>query len=337
MTGLQTVWGWQPALYLFLGGMGAGAFIMTALLYFQDRTRNAHVVCVSSWAAAISLIVGLLLLLSELTNPLRGMMLWQSFSHFTSWMTFGAWAVFVAVVVFGLMALLSTTGIRRLFARPRGSSAEGGNASSAAAGEPKVPAGVEKTRSFLAGLGIALGVVVAAYTGILLMSAPGVPLWNTSVLPLLFTVSAFDTGIALVEIIAIASKRGVAEPSSRFMQRSVVVLVAVELLVLAVFLGMMPGFDAATGAGACARASASTMISGGLAAPFWILVVVCGLALPLAAALLLLTKKAKGGMGHVLLMVGASGALLGGCALRFLVLAAGSHIDVVAQTVSMLL
>ena len=30
---LQTIWSWQPALYLFLGGMGAGAFVMAAVLF----------------------------------------------------------------------------------------------------------------------------------------------------------------------------------------------------------------------------------------------------------------------------------------------------------------
>ena len=48
-------------------------------------------------AAVVCLIAGLLLLLSELINPVRGMMMWQSFSNFTSWMTFGAWIVFAAV------------------------------------------------------------------------------------------------------------------------------------------------------------------------------------------------------------------------------------------------
>ena len=96
---LQSVWGWQPALYLFLGGMGAGAFIMAAILYLKDRERNARIVCVSMWAAAISLIVGLLLLLMELVTPVRGLLMWQSFSHFTSWMTYGAWGAFGAMLL----------------------------------------------------------------------------------------------------------------------------------------------------------------------------------------------------------------------------------------------
>ena len=99
---LQTIWSWQPALYLFLGGMGAGAFVMAAVLFLIDRTRHRLIVCVSMWAALASLAVGLLLLLSELVTPLRGLLMWQSFGHFTSWMTYGAWGAFAAMAVFAV-------------------------------------------------------------------------------------------------------------------------------------------------------------------------------------------------------------------------------------------
>ena len=108
MIELQTVWGWQPSLYLFLGGMGGGAFVMAALLVFVDKPNSERTVAVSMWAAVICLVAGLLCLLTELTNPLRGLLLWQSFSNYSSWMTFGAWMVFAAVVVFGLAAVVAT-------------------------------------------------------------------------------------------------------------------------------------------------------------------------------------------------------------------------------------
>ena len=37
---LQLTWSWQPALYLFLGGMGAGAFIMAAVLFLIDKAKH---------------------------------------------------------------------------------------------------------------------------------------------------------------------------------------------------------------------------------------------------------------------------------------------------------
>lgn len=357
---LQSVWGWQPALYLFLGGMGAGAFIMAAILYLKDGERNARIVCVSMWAAAMSLVVGLLLLLMELVAPLRGLMMWQSFSHFTSWMTYGAWGAFGAIAAFGVSALLATPKFGELLVTRCAWYAQH----------------EQSVRRGFAVAGIALGAFVAFYTGMLLMTAEHVPFWNTLLLPALFTVSAFDTGVALVEIVAVVlAKREAIDPDAkRFMEKCVVALVAIEAVALAVFLGGMLLADAGTPVGAAAAASAGMFVSGQLAAWFLILVVLAGLALPLVVALKGLL--AKGGhveaataehvVGHAATtpavdgaaaksvaaahiavvdgpaaksavdaptLVGAIGALAGGCALRFLVLAAGVHADVVADTV----
>ncbi len=321
---LQSVWGWQPALYLFLGGMGAGAFIMAAILYLKDRERNARIVCVSMWAAAISLIVGLLLLLMELVTPLRGLLMWQSFSHFTSWMTYGAWGAFGAIAAFGVSAL---------FATPKVAVWLTGKCSWYAQHEHGV-------RTAFAVAGIVLGAFVAFYTGMLLMTAGSVPFWDTLLLPALFTVSAFDTGVALVEVVAIAlaKKEALDHGTKRFMEKCVVVLVVLEFVVLAAFLGSMLLADASTPVGAAAAASAGMFVSGQLAVWFWGLVAVVGLALPLAMAINgLLAKEGPADSDAKVVdtptLVGALGALVGGCALRFLVLAAGIHADVVADTI----
>ena len=319
MAELQSVWGWQPALYLFLGGMGAGAFVVAALLYFLDRQSNRKTICIASWAATACLVAGLLLLLSELTNPLRGMLLWQRFSNGTSWMTFGAWVVFAAVIVFGLMAVLST----EQWVKPVSKKWKG------------YPKARNRMRSVLAVVGIALGLCVAMYTGILLMSVPGVPLWNTLLLPCLFTVSALDTGAALVEIVAVAPKRAVlSNKTHRLLEASVVVLVVLEVAVLAAFLATMQGSDLTTATGATAAASVRLLAQGMLAPFFWLLVGACGLGIPLAMAIAGMVLRKRRKSGRTVMLVGAAGALVGGCALRFLVLMAGLHADVVAQAVS---
>ena len=187
-------------------------------------------------------------------------------------------------------------------------------------------------------MGAALGAFVAFYTGMLLMSSGSVPFWDTLLLPMLFTVSAFDTGVALVEVIAaaLAKKEELAAEAKHFMECCVVVLVAVEAVVLAAFLGSALLADASVATGAAAAASASMFVSGQLAGWFWGLVVVVGLVAPFCMALRgLLAKKgvaatskdaapAKAGV-DALALSGAAGALIGGCALRFLVLAAGVH------------
>ena len=321
MAELQMVWNWQPALYLFLGGMGAGAFIMAAVLHFYDRDHNERTISIATWASAISLGLGLLLLLLELTNPLRGLLLWQSFSNGSSWMTFGAWIVFAALIVFGLMALLYTKKL--------------------------VVALTKKWEKFakirvricfiLAVVGIVLGLIVALYTGILLMSAPGIPLWNTFWLPCLFAVSALDTGLALVEIISIASDRKhAASPKAnkahKLFKRCVVVLVIIELAVLAVFLSSFISTGATGAQAITGAASAAMLVSGTLSPFFWVLVVGLGLVLPLIAALIGLVMRTKSPAS--LAVVGASGVLLGGCTLRFLILMAGLHTDVIAHAVA---
>lgn len=327
---LQLTWSWQPALYLFLGGMGAGAFVMAAVLFLIDRTRHRLIVCVSMWAALASLAVGLLLLLSELITPARGLLMWQSFGHFTSWMTYGAWGAFAAMAVFAVSALLATRPVGVWLATKWKWFEKHGVA----------------LRRVLAVVGIVLGAFVAVYTGMLLMSAGGVPLWNTPLLPALFTVSAFDTGVALVEIVAVLlSKKDALAPKARvIMERAVVVLVLVECVVMAAFLASMLGADGQTAMGATAASSAALLVSGGLAACFWGMVVVCGLVLPLVMAAAGLVLHRRGGkkpcpkrLQGALMAIGAAGALIGGCELRFLILAAGIHADVVAETVRSLI
>lgn len=311
---LQTIWGWQPALYLFLGGMGAGTFVMAAVLYLIDRKRHGLIICASMWAAVASLGVGLLLLLSELTQPLRGMMMWSAFDHFTSWMTYGAWGAFGALVVFGVSALLATPSIvKRLSSKETWYAKHGGS-----------------VRRVLAVAGIALGAFVAVYTGMLLMSSGGVPLWDTWLLPCLFTVSAFDTGVALVELISVvvSKKERIAHKAQTLMERIVIVLVLLELAVLAAFFSAMLGADTATALGATAAQSAEMLTAGVLAPYFWGMVVVCGLALPLIMAVIGLASKKKDVRAAT--AIGAIGALVGGCELRFLILAAGLHANLAA-------
>lgn len=326
MEGLQTVWGWQPALYLFLGGMGAGAFLAAGILYLADKDSNRKTVCFSMWAAFCCLALGLLLLLLELTNPLRGMLLWQSFSNGSSWMTFGAWAALCALAVFAASALLLTSKIDKAIRQKR-------------------PAFAEKKHrvvAVLAAIGIVLAVCVAVYTGMLLMSVPGVPLWNTLLLPCLFTVSAFDTGVALVEAISVAveKKEPLTHGANRFLEGSVVVLVVLEGIILFFFAQTMLSGNVtdALSLGSSAETAAASMqmlVSGQLAPYFWVLLVACGLAVPLIAAVFALVSNKK--RSRAIVAIGAAGAIVGGCALRFLVLMAGLHADQIADAVSTLL
>lgn len=324
MVEFQTVWSWQPALYLFLGGMGAGALIASSALAFIDRDRHKRTILCSLGASAICMIIGLLLLLAELVLPLRGMMLWQSFVNPSSWMTYGAWGVLLAVVVAVVTAALLLASITKIFGKPlKGAFSING-----------------KGMSFLFILGAALGLFVAVYTGLLLMSAPGVPLWGTGLLPVLFTVSAMGTGVALVELVSFAlRKRETMSGQSRmFFEKATIVLVLIEACVLTVFLFVMASGNGAPEGSmlfASVEASVAAITTGFLAPFFWCLVVGCGLVAPLVVSILCL--RMEGRDVSTLIFTGACGTLIGGCALRFIVLLAGTHANYVADAIASLI
>lgn len=314
---LQSVWGWQPAFYLFLGGLGAGTFFVAGLVHFITK-GHARVVCAAMWCAIVFLAVGLGLLLLELSAPLRALMMWQSFSHLnSSWMAIGAWLLFGAIICCAIAAVTSTDPLCRLLRISAGARA--------------------KLRAAFTAIGMVLTLCVAVYTGILLMDAPGVPFWNTTVLPLLFTVSALDTGVAFTGILLAAF-----EPDEHRVPRALEVatacLIVIEAAVLGMFLNTMlaggnPLFETMEpGYGATAAASANSWLNGQLAVPFWGLLVAVGLAAPFVLAIAQVAHHFK---RHRAVAISASlCVLIGGCTLRFITLLAGTHVDIVANTVA---
>lgn len=312
---LQLVWGWQPALYLFLGGLGAGSFTVAACLYFFGKNDHRKSLSIVSWAAMACLVVGLLLLLSELIFPLRGLMMWQSFSHFTSWMTVGAWLLFAAVIFIFIAALALTEPL---------------------ACRLKLE-GKETLLKVCFGAGGVLSLGVCVYTGVLLMNAPGVPLWNTMLLPCLFTISALDTGVALNEIVFCAIEKKPTERFHKVMTTGTVALVALEAVAVIGLLAVMSagGGYAMESYAQTAQASAALLTGGQLAMWFWAAFVVVGLLVPLVCGLV--SRFVKVANGNVITYVGAASALIGGCVLRFLILLAGVHADVIAVEVAKLI
>ncbi|WP_283169673.1 NrfD/PsrC family molybdoenzyme membrane anchor subunit [Curtanaerobium respiraculi] len=318
---LQTTWGALIGAYLFLGGMSAGAFATAGYLYLKDHEHHARIVCISMWASAICLGVGLLLLVFDLIHPIRGMQLWSAFSHWTTWMTYGAWGAFCAIIVFGLSALMATLPFSAWLAKKWNWYARR----------------MLSLRKGFAIAGIALGVFVAVYTGMLLMTAEGVPLWDTPLLPCLFTVSAFDTGVALVEVVAVSvSKRELLQEwAHSVLEKAVIALVVAEVLVVVAFIMVLGNGNPSNAMSAAAAASVAMLTTGILAPYFWGMFILLGLGFPLVAALAGMTHLGK--PAYPVMFIGAAGALVGGCELRFLILAAGVHADIVTATITSLI
>lgn len=317
MIELQTAWGWQVALYLFLGGLGAGTFIAATVLGFVRRKRHRRALAVSYWMAVACIAVGLLLLLSEVIHPGRALCMWQSFSHLTSWMAWGAWGALAALVVFSITAFLATKTTSNLLYGVW----------------EEHPGLRRRLRMASSVVGLVLAFFVVLYTGMLLKAVQGVPFWNTWLLPCLFVASALGAGLNVVAAIAVltGSAQKVPRRRRRLFAGIVIGVVVVEgaLLFLYVAHMLQGGSGALPAQHFAAQASAELLVFGSCAVPFWGLVIAGGLGAPLVLSAVSLFLK--GGAGWRLLAIGAVLTVAGDCTLRFLILFVGMKADYVGQ------
>jgi formate-dependent nitrite reductase membrane component NrfD len=86
---------------------------------------------------------------------------------------------------------------------------------------------------------MALGLAVAAYTGFLLASSRGIALWNSPALPILFVVSGFSTGAALLMLYLVTlGKSPFGRKAMHALGRLDIGLIAAEIVVLFAFANM---------------------------------------------------------------------------------------------------
>ncbi len=300
MTELQTTWGWMVAVYLFLGGLGAGAFCTAGFVSLVRGERFKATVRYGAWLSVLAIAVGTLFLLFETGKPFRALLLFKSFVQFSSWMTIGAWLLFAAILLDGLFAIYWTDRVVTL------------------AGKLWRPLQEKRgvIRGVVAAIGIPINVGVAIYTGVLLSVLPFRPFWHTWLLPALFTASALSTGgvcIAAFEHLRDGGRRvnGLVRGVGAFH-------LALILVEVAIWVGYM--YTMLTGTADMAN-SARILISGLLAPVFWAVVVGLGLAVPFLVHVLQLSRLVR--VPQPVFVLSIVAALAGGWTLRFLVLSAG--------------
>lgn len=308
MVELQSTWGWEPAVYLFLGGLAGGTFLVSAIVRFLVGDRHPKLSVVSPWVSLIALGVGLLLLVVEVEKPLQAMMMWKSFVNFGSWMTIGAWLLFAAAILFFVNSLFSTPKIADAICN--------------------VVKPLDNVREAIVkvtlGLGGACGLAVAVYTGILLGAAGSIPLWSSPLIPVLFTVSALDAGASVVLACLIADGDE-AKRDARNVSIVLMGLILLEGVVLAMLLTTLS--NASLGA----ALSIDLLLNGQLSVFFWGMLVVVGLVVPFVLTgveLAGFVKSRKAGL--VVHAAAIVCALAGGMTLRALVVAAGIHAPLVS-------
>ncbi|MBI2917126.1 MAG: polysulfide reductase NrfD [Chloroflexi bacterium] len=244
--GGQTAWGWKVAAYLFLAGVGAGAYLDAQLLDWL----NEGLPLASSIGVALSwplVAVGTLFLVWDLGMPLR---FWRAGTvPSRSWISRG---VIILMVFLGLAFLQSV----------------------ASAWPWTILERAEGARMALAALGGLFALLTLAYTGLLLGAVRPIPFWTMPALPLLFIASGMSTGGMAIHLAL--PFYGTGEQAAQVASFDAWVI-AIEMLVLVVYL---MGTYGTTG-----RPSVLVLVTGPLSATFWFGLVLLGLALPLGAAL----------------------------------------------------
>ena len=294
MIHVQTMWGWPIAWYLFLAGVSVGTYIVAA--YCQYSKRQDHLVKIGIYLTAPCLGLSIFLLWLDLGHRMR--FPYAFLRPQESWISIGAWLL----TLFFILAAFQW--LKQFFNRDN---------------QP----GTDKAAGWVWGLGIILALLTAIYTGILLDVVQTIPFWNTAILPMLFLISALSTGIGAVLLVAVILKKSREAVQSNtegfhFLAKVDGILVLLEIACLAFYLIIMAK------SGVAASASTHMITSGSLAAAFWLGVVVIGLLIPFIlefksfkanAAKLNVTQTAVTGIC----------LLLGGLALRYIILAAGIY------------
>ena len=284
------VWDAIIAIYLFLAGLGAGAFALGALTDWA-KTPAPTMKKVAFIVAPVAVAVGTLMLVVDahagLMNPLRFFGLVANLGSVMAW----------GVIILSAFLVVSIVDLIVLLVKK---------------GTPKA----------LDIVGAVLAVCVAAYTGVLLGDA-GVafPLWNMAVLPILFIVSAASTGIAVTLLITrlVAADEAAALP---WLGKAGLVLPVLELALVIALLAVAG--TAGGSAGAAGAASVANLVSGPYAVAFWLGFVVIGLAVPFVLELM----SRRGSQSKALPMAGEACVLVGGFMLRYLVIMAAVAVAV---------
>jgi len=295
------IWHGEIPLYLFLGGLVAGLMVISGLwLLRRPEGPRSRALALLPWAAPVLLSLGMLFLWLDLEHRLNAFRFYLAFLP-ASPMSWGSWILLgVYPVTVGLAWHLTPADLR---ARVRGWLPWG---KGDPAGRPYERWLAAHARG-LALASVVLGAALGIYTGVLLGTLAARPLWNSAILGPLFLVSGLSTGAAFMLLARLDA------PERRLLARADLWLIGVELFLITIWItGLLSG-------GAASQAAVGTLLGGPYTAAFWTLVVAVGLVTPLVAEWIEL------GRGEVPGRFAAGLVLVGGLALRWVIVFAGQH------------
>ncbi|RME85694.1 MAG: nitrite reductase [Planctomycetota bacterium] len=292
------IWGWEVAIYLFLGGLVAGILVLSSISWLMKKEENWPTLAykLPLWGP-ILLSIGMFCLFLDLEHKWYVWRFYTAF-HITSPMSWGAW---ILLLVYPVNILLILGTLKK--------------------GYPKISKGLEnllgeetwkdltswseKRMVSFSKFGLPIGIALGIYTGILLSAFGARPFWNSAVLGPIFLASGISTALAFALLIA---KK---EEERKFCSQADIFTILVELLLI--FLLIITLISSTQ-----TYQDASKLILGGpLTLPFWIAVIFIGLLLPLFIEVL----EWKGYPAPI--VVASWLILLGGLYFRYVILQAG--------------
>jgi formate-dependent nitrite reductase membrane component NrfD len=333
-------WNWTVALYLFIAGVSAGAFAISAIAYFLGRNKYETISRLGAYIAPFPLLAGILCLIFDLERPSYFWKLMITLQPF-SVMSLGAWLLlifsFLSFLYFYLW-LPDRYDLWRSFQNlpPRWSKffpIRALQGSSLLAGLRREK--LNGLRDWVAFIGIPVSLFVGIYTGVLLGALVARPFWNNPMLPMVFLLSAMKTGTASICFWGCFVKgfRGMSRDqieTNKFMIHAIdFILMIFSIIAISLFVF---GLYVSTRS----SAEAARLIMGGdFTFLFWGLVVGVGIFLPFGLELYELSPRLlrKGEMrAHSPWLSGVvtASVLLGGFTLRYVVVYAGQMAKIVA-------
>jgi formate-dependent nitrite reductase membrane component NrfD len=203
---LQTEWNWLIAVYLFLGGVGAGAYTIAAINGFVGEGLELSTT-IGLWISWPALGIGSLALLLDLGQPTKAV--YAGAKPGTSWIARGFWIISLFMILSFIHTVLFQFGD--------------------AAGSTLV--------QVLSVVTIALAVGTMAYTGVLLGASKGMPFWNTGIVPVVFVISAIVTGHFTIMLgVTLLGEAAEIGAEMRTMAAEAAAFVALEVLAILFFL-----------------------------------------------------------------------------------------------------
>lgn len=266
-------WGFLIVSYLFLGGLSAGAFFVSALATWLQHNGDTPLQRIARWGALLApwpVSIGSALLIFDLGNWYR---FYKLFLHFrlVSPMSIGAWLLmlFTFVSLFYLWSWLTAAEKDKLFDR--------------------LPKQLQFLRRWdrdltpwrrrLAAVGFPLSIGVGIYTGVLLGAVQSRPFWNTNLVAQLFLFSALSTGCAALILLLSLGKQSVSLAEFRFLYTLDVVLMFLEFFIV------LPYLIHGELSVSAVKESLALILGGPFTVVFWVFFFGLGLFLPLVLEL----------------------------------------------------